>query len=253
MPNIGVSLKKALIIPDCHIPFHNKKAYELMLKVAKDFKPDEIVILGDFADFFAVNSHGKNPKLHLYSLLSREVDEVKKELSRLDRLFPRARKIFIEGNHEDRLTRFIANKAYELFGTLQLLDLLELRSRPRWTFIPYQPRQLYKILGSKLNARHKPFGPNARTSATKGMCNLIFGHTHQIQEWQVVSADGSAYRAMSCGWLGDHAKQAFSYVDHCQWQHGFGLVYVQPNGNFHFQTVHIINYKCVFNGKLYSV
>ena len=56
--------KKALIIPDCHIPYHDRRSYEIMLEVAKDIDQDygldEIVILGDYADFYAINAHGKD-------------------------------------------------------------------------------------------------------------------------------------------------------------------------------------------------
>jgi len=51
--------RTALIIPDAHIPFHDKQAYGLMLKVAQDVMPDEIVILGDYGDFNSVSGHDK--------------------------------------------------------------------------------------------------------------------------------------------------------------------------------------------------
>ena len=76
-------VKKALIIPDCHIPYEDKRAYDLMLEVAKDVDPDEIVILGDYADFYAVNSHGKDAELGGSVLM----DEVFEVIQRLKELF----------------------------------------------------------------------------------------------------------------------------------------------------------------------
>ena len=45
-------LEPVLIVPDTHRPFHNKRAWGLMLKVAEPLKPKHIVIIGDFADFY---------------------------------------------------------------------------------------------------------------------------------------------------------------------------------------------------------
>lgn len=53
-----MDLKCALIIPDMHIPYHHKRATQLMLEVAKHVKVSEIVILGDLAEFYFASGHG---------------------------------------------------------------------------------------------------------------------------------------------------------------------------------------------------
>ena len=50
-----------LFIPDTHVPYVDKRAFDLMLKVARDVKVSTIVYLGDFGDFYAVSSHDKDP------------------------------------------------------------------------------------------------------------------------------------------------------------------------------------------------
>ena len=50
-----------LIVPDVHVPYHDKRAWELMLAVGKDLKPQVLVSLGDMMDFYSVSSHSKNP------------------------------------------------------------------------------------------------------------------------------------------------------------------------------------------------
>jgi len=47
------TLERILFIPDVHRPFHDRAAWKLMLRAAKDFKPDILIILGDFADCLA--------------------------------------------------------------------------------------------------------------------------------------------------------------------------------------------------------
>lgn len=227
-----------------------------MLKVAQDLRPDEIVLLGDYADFYALHQHGpKDPQL-LHTLKD-EVEDVNKGLDEIDKLFPRAKKKFIAGNHEFRFERYIQNKCPELFGVTDCEFLFKLHTRPGWTWIPYGPNQRTKVLNSKLWARHEPLGNSAKLTASKALSSLVYGHIHRIEESHIVGLDGTNHVCFSVGWLGDKSKEkVFGYVKgHFQWQLGFGLVYVHSKtGYFYHQKIHILdNMSCVVNGKRYSL
>ena len=251
-----MSMKVALIIPDCHIPYNSDKAYDLMLQVACDLpRIDEITILGDYADFYCINDHGsKSPKVE--QLLSKEIEGVNERLDELDFLFPKAEKVFIQGNHEYRLERFLLKYAPALFEHVTCPKLFELEKRKNWTWIPYGPEQLHSILKSKLFARHEPLGSSPKATATKALCSLVYGHIHRIEESHMVGIDGTDHVVFSCGWLGDKGnKEVFGYVkNQPQWQLGFSVAYVNPNnGYFYHHRIHILNnYTCFFNGKLYK-
>ena len=251
--------KRALIIPDCHIPYEDKQAYELMLLVAQNIKPklDEIVILGDYADFYGVNSHGKSPAI--VESMEDEIERVKARLRQLQELFPNANRVFIEGNHEHRLARYLQNKAPEIYNFLDTSRLLELE-KFGFKFIPYSPDQKYKVLGSPLYARHEHLAGGlhcAHGTVTKASASVIFGHVHRIQESQIVSIDGEYYRGIASGWLGNKDHPVFNYVKtHHQWQLGFSVVTYTTEGIFHNQLVHIIpkgdKRYCLFEGYKYE-
>lgn len=247
-------VKKALVIPDCHIPYEDKRAYELMLKVAKDINPDEIVILGDYADFYAVNSHGKDAAVK-NGLLQDEVHEVVMRLKQLKTMFPDAKRVFIEGNHEYRLARYINSKCPDLYGVFDTESVLELKLLG-YEFVPYGPNQKYRVLGSKLIARHEPLAGGkhvAQNTVEKAMHSVIFGHTHRIQEAQIVTIHGENYRGISSGWLGDTSHKVMQYVrGHHQWAHGFSVVHVLDDGTWFNSLIHIVNYKCYYNGYVYE-
>jgi len=251
-----MSLELALIIPDTHRPYHHAKAYALMLKVAKDLKPDHIYVLGDYADFYAVSSHMKDPRLP--TMLLKEVESVNEGLDELDAEFPKAKKVFIEGNHEFRLERYLFDKAPALFGITSVKHLLEFDKRSNWRFVPYNSNQLVQVAGSKLYARHEPLGNSAKLTAAKALCSLVYGHIHRIESSFIVGIDGSQHIAFSVGWLGDKRKdEVFGYTKgHQQWQLGFGLVYVDTKTrNFYPVPVHIIESRgklsCVVQGRLF--
>lgn len=238
---------------NCHIPYADQRAYDLMLDVAKDVNDlAEIVILGDYADFYAVNSHGKHPQFN--HVLASEVTQVRKELERLCKLFPNTKKVFIQGNHEYRLERYIYDKCPELFGIADTRSILKL-DELGYEFVEYGPNQKYSVLGSKLYARHEPIGGGAHAAfgtVAKAGCSIIYGHVHKIQQYRSVFIDGADHMAASVGWLGNKNHPVMQYVkSHPQWQLGFALAHVVESGNFFLDIKHIIDYTTVHNGKIY--
>ena len=253
-PGKAKSKGTALIIPDCHIPYHDQRAYELMLKVAQDVKDlKEIVILGDYADFYAASAHGKHPKFT--HVLMDEISQVRKELERLAKMFPKVKRVFIQGNHEYRLERYIYNNAPDLFGIIDTRSILCL-DELGYEFVPYGSNQKYSVMGSKLYARHEPIGGGthaANSTVDKAGCSMVFGHIHRIQQYRKVFIDGADHMAASVGWLGDKDSPVMGYLkNHAQWQLAFGFVSVLDNGHFFLDTKHIIEYCTVHHGRLYK-
>lgn len=249
----------SVLIPDCHRPYHDRRAYKLMIQVMRFLYKlgclKEIVILGDYADIYCLHGHGsKDPRV--YNMLVDEIEDVNKGLDELDKLFPKAKKIYIQGNHEFRFERYLLSNCPELFGITEFKSLIKMHERPNWKYIYYSPNQSYKVLGSKLTARHEPLGSSAKATATKALCSLTYGHIHRIEESHIVGLDGTNHVCFSVGWLGDKRNdKIFSYVkSHHQWQLGFGIVFVDPKTKyFYHQKIHILdNYTCVFNGKIFK-
>lgn len=249
-----MKLKVALIIPDCHIPNHHRKAYGSMMNAALDVGIDEVVILGDYADFYPFMFHDKHPLVGIK--LEDEMNAVNDELDKIDSSFPDAKKCFIEGNHEDRLERYICKNAPALFGVTETKRLFKLDQRPNWTFVKWGPTQQYQVLGSKLYARHRPPTNIAKNNAKEAGCNLVYGDIHKIEEGYHNSLKGDQRVAFCVGWLGDKRyDKIFGYVkNHHQWQMGFGLVYVDTEtGIFYHQIIPILeDGSCVVNGKIYK-
>lgn len=236
-------------MPDVHAPNHSVTAMVAFLKAAVEWKPHILVILGDFADFDSVSLH--------------EPDEVKKTLLReeaaackglLD-LIRRAcgkqleRCIFIEGNHEQRLSRYIARRAPALWESVDVRSLLGLLDG--WEFVPY--RSSFRLGRLHLTHDTGKAGKNAhRQSAAAHLGSTIIGHTHRMAYDVTGTFDGMPYLSAMFGWLGD-PKLAGDYTHEAnaaEWAHGFGTGIMLPNGIIHVQPVPIIAGQCVVGGKL---
>ena len=240
-------LNKVLFVPDSHHPYVDKKAWSLMLLAAKKFKPDTVVVQGDFADFYAVSSHSKDPRRT--QSLQDEVDAVNVALDQLDGLKAK-KKIFVSGNHEDRLERYLKDKAPELFGVFSVKTLFKLRERD-WIYVPYKS----DIRLGKLYVTHD-CGNAGRFAISKALDtfqhNVTIGHTHRMSYQVEGNAKGEAHVGASFGWLGDTRLTDYMHKVKANrdWALGFGLGYLRSDGTMYLVPVPIVNYTCVIEGEL---
>lgn len=244
------NLEPILFVSDAHHPFVDKRAWALMLKAAKDLKPKHIVVIGDFLDCYAVSSHSKDPARA--GRLREEVDAGLVALAQLDALGA-TNKIFIGGNHEDRLERYLQDKAPELFDFVSIPGILELKARG-WKYVPYKSDER---LG-KLWLTHD-VGSSGRNAIFKAIDtyqhSTVTGHSHRLAYVVEGNAAGEVKLGAAFGWLGDAKK-----VEYMQrqlvlknWALGFGVGYLnRQTGVVYTVPVPIINYSCCVAGKLYT-
>jgi len=218
-----------------------------MLRAGKLFRPDIVCILGDFADFYSVSSHDKNP--NRAADLQFEVDDVRRGLKELMSLGA-SRHIYVSGNHEDRLERYLMQKAPALFNAVKVEEVLDLKTLG-WEYVPYKK---HLNLG-KLHVTHDcgNAGAYAHYRAQETFQgNVIIGHTHRLGYAVVGNAAGKPHVGAMFGWLGDidqidymHKASALRH-----WAHGFGLGYKQSNGNVLLVPVPIVEGACLIEGRL---
>lgn len=242
-------LECGIIIPDCHIPNHDERAWGLVLRVALALKPTHLVIMGDFADGETLSAHPATKPGEVS--FEQEVASVRACLDQLDGLGATS-KTYIEGNHEFRLDRYLMERAPQMFYSIKWPQILGLHERG-WQWVPY--RKSARI--GKLNLTHDTgtAGINAhRTSAQAFGGSAVIGHTHRMAYEVKGRFDGTPYLAAMLGWLGD-AEKAASYMHEAKasdWVHGFGVFYLEPDsGIVHLQPVPIVNGRCVVNGRLF--
>lgn len=246
-----MSLSRALIIPDCHRPFHSRRAYSLMLEVASFVGVDEIVILGDYADFYSVSRHRKDPRVG--TLLTEEVQSVREGLTELDRSFPSAKKVFLEGNHEKRLETYLIEQAPALFGVTEIQFLFELNQRARWSFVPFDRNQAYRVLDSDLYAFHRPKASSPKLHIQRSLVSSVYGDVHKIERAHAVTLDGRHLTAVCPGWLGDVRSRVFDYCASTpQWQLGFSIVSVDSSKEFYIDQIEIKSGQAVYHGKVFK-
>ena len=231
---------RTLILSDIHVPDHDEKALKCALDFGKKNKVDEIVLAGDILDFESVSKHGGNPSP---PKLKQELDEGKKFFSRLRKIFPTQKIVFIEGNHEHRLTRFLSNDASPLYGAMLLPDLLDLKKykiqHMRYGAV-YQRGKMHITHGHLCGVNH------AQAMLKKYGVNIVYGHTHRPQ---MMTSSNYASPILGAWGLGCLCKLDAGYLNGAPsgWAHGFGyLVTDKKSGVFTMHNMIIVD------GKIYS-
>lgn len=248
---MSTKLERILFIPDCHVPYQDKNAFNLMLKAGKSFKPDHVIIMGDFADFYGVSSHSKDPNRALH--LKEEIEAAQEALDEVLELGAK-NNVFVAGNHEDRLERYLMDKAPELFNFISIPKVLGLKEKG-FKYVPY--KQSYKI--GKLNVTHDT-GTAGRYAHYKSLDafqhNVLIGHTHRFGYAVEGNAQGERHVTAMFGWLGD--VEEVDYMHRIKairdWSLGFGIGYLDPKTQIVYVVpIPIIKNTCLVDGKLITL
>lgn len=246
MPKRG---DRVLIVPDVHVPNHDKKAWRLLLDVAKDVRFQHVVVLGDFIDNDAVSLH--EPHKTRVRNLRRELKLSVEALGELYYATSNASHTYCEGNHETRLQRYIARMAPALDGLLSIKEEL-VGKNSLWNWVDYNE----SVRLGKVNFTHDvgEAGLNAHRGAAKAfMSSAVIGHTHRMSYEVTGRVDGAPVLGAMFGWLGDYRKVDYQHRAKAkQWPLGFGVGVFGAGGILHAQPVPIINYTCCVFGELYG-
>lgn len=191
------------VVSDIHYPFEDSKAVKAFIKYIKKNPVDVLIFNGDILDMYDVSKFSKSPDR--IQCLQQEINKATALFKKCRSLLPEAKLIFIQGNHEFRLERYLENHS-ELWS-LDCLKLPNLLKLDKYN-IQYEPDgyklgSLYITHGSCVS---KYSGVSARMEMEKNDSSGISGHTHR---------GGSYYKKTPSRYLG--------------WFEGFCLCDINPH------------------------
>lgn len=244
-----------IILPDVHVPFHNRAIFNGVCDLIKDLRPklQGVYLIGDFMDMNSLSFHDRG-KIPIEGItLESEYRDGNKALDKIDKSIGSAKvfKGYLWGNHEDRYYREAKNVDSSKLGNL-LHPTKNLRLRQRGYNVKEYWRDDYFKLGKYLEIIHGEY-TNIHT-AKKHLETLkesvMFGHTHRIQ----VYTEGHM-TSYNIGWLGDPDADAFRYASRAtkkRWLNGFAVVTIDIDGFYHNNLITCYNNGFYYNGKRYG-
>jgi predicted phosphodiesterase len=239
---------KWIAIPDVHAPYHDSVVMGLIVRAGDAIGASCCVQLGDLTDCYSVSRFPKARDRRLD--IAWELDTTCEVVDVLDKAFPDERVITL-GNHDVRMERYVAEKAPEIAGLFpKYVDRIGFKERG-WRVAGYMDDA--KI--GNLNVTHEA-GYSGATAhmQTLGVyqSNVIHGHTHRLGWGVLGNVDGGKRVGAMLGWCGDVEKIDYHHRARVAREsaHGFGIIYVEPDGRATVVPVLIDDGRCVVEGKV---
>lgn len=249
--------KTILVVSDLHDIEIDPFYLRVLIDTAKRVQPDVIVFDGDIFDLPEFGKYGVDPRE--WDVVGRIKFVHKNIFEPLREVCPDAQFDFIEGNHEARLLRQLADATPALravlsdlhgFTVAKLLGLDEFQINyiakadlAAWTKRDFDKEiaNNYKVYWDTVVCHHFP---HARNMGLPG----VNGHHHQHQVWAMFSPIYGAYEWHQ---LGAGHRRSASYCEGEKWHNGFALVNIdtQTHGTA-FDYVAVTDF-AVSGGKWY--
>lgn len=212
----------ALVMGDPHVSDTDKELgrFSLAGNHIVATRPDVVVIMGDFLTLDCLSAWDRNKRLKMegrrytnevaagneaLDLLLGPLAELQRKQSANKKRMYQPEIFYLEGNHEERLTRYLEQDPTFL-GLANVPDNLQLEARGiRW--IPY--REYLDIGGVKFtHIPHNTMKPITSaglvTSVAKKALqycdfDVVFGHTHKLEIAHATRASGARHMAVNVG------------------------------------------------------
>lgn len=242
-----------VVVPDTHGAHVDTAALAALLADVKRLDPDEIVLLGDHLDCGGVfSTHSKSYTNELTESFEDDVSATNEFLDALQALAPRATIDYLEGNHENRVSRFVAstfqryNDAEGFMSRMGPEAVLHLRRRGVKYYKRSEMYQGISIPGTirkTVNGKaiYYTHGISAARHATAVHLarfgnNVVHGHIHRAQSVHGRTVEKGVIGAWCPGTLAK-LQPLYAHTNLTDWSHGYGLQMVSSSGRFvHFQV-----------------
>jgi hypothetical protein len=230
-----------------------------MLKILphlqKKYTISSIVQLGDLADCAEFSSFPRNKVSERLETYGEEVEFAKNFWNHCNKVAPKADKVWIAGNHEARLERYIIDQIGHTSIAKEVYNAVAFEKVARDVgarYVPYGEEGVltgaYPLIKGVLFCIH---GWSATTHAAAnhlnkvmGSVSIIMGHTHRIQS---IVRRNPITDMISGAWsIGALSKCQQGYNKGHPNDHALGMAYVLQSGK-HFQVcqVHICGGKAI--------
>lgn len=246
-----------VILSDMHVPYEDVESLAAVEKYLAAHRVDGLLNIGDFMDMDAISSFnfGK-PRKTENKRLSVDFDRANKILDRQQSIIrkrnPNAKFVMLEGNHEERIERFLDQHPM-LEGLLDVPKLLRLNERHITWVRSWSDGKVHTI--GKANFVHGLYTNmyHAKKMVDAWGTNIFYGHTHDIMAIsRTHKGKSDIVVGQSIGCLCVY-EQAYMKGKPSNWQQGFGIFFFLPDGNYTYYIPRIFNHRFVGpDGVLYE-
>ena len=284
------TFKTCVIVPDIQIgyyrgrdgqlePTHDEKAILVCLKMIQDTQPEVIACVGDNLDFPEMGKYLTYPAYAQTTQAS--IDRATFFCAQMRAMAPNAKIIWLAGNHEERMPKYILVNAGVAYGLrkgnipeswpvlsvpyLCRMDEFGVEYRPGYPAADYWVNEKLRIIHGD---RVKSSGSTAHVYLNQEKTSVIYGHIHRIETAFKTREDFDGPRTIMAASPGCLARidgaipSTRGGVDldgrpltrYENWQQGLGIVQYEDSGahRFSYDVIPIYDGWAMYNGKEYQ-
>ncbi len=227
-----------LILPDAHARINvSQRRFRWLNQYLRDTKPSVLVCLGDLADMPSLSSYdgsiltGSSRRKSSFEgrTYSLDITAANEAISLLSENYG-GRKVFLTGNHEDRITRALSLTP-ELYGTISLQDI----RLPSWETHPFLQAVtlggiafahyfVTGVMGKSVGGEYP-----AANLLKKQYRSCVMGHTH-IWDMAIRTGSTKLFGLVAGCYLDPTQKEEYAGPAQRMWTSGVTLLRDVSNG-----------------------
>tara|TARA_Y100000310_G_scaffold153457_1_gene152874 strand:- start:1051 stop:1863 length:813 start_codon:yes stop_codon:yes gene_type:complete len=249
--------KKILVLPDAHYPHHDPDAMACIAAVVEHLDPDEVIVLGDWLDAGGFSRHGPHSFADgAHDFLESEVGPCNEMLDTLQGAKDR-KLIYLEGNHEERVNRWLVSNAGKVGPSLAKLSSPDrlLRWRVDGDGVPGVRRKNFgwvPYLGKDVHSHHRiapdlvaihgwsfAVGFNHVNRHSAPSTSIVCGHVHRADALNTRDAITGQRRRYWCPGALCKLVPLYQANSPSTWTHGFSLIYQSRRAARHWTAYDI--------------
>jgi hypothetical protein len=246
-----------IIANDVHGYNMDRPAVDAFIADLRRWNPDEIVLNGDIIECggFLAAHHALGYVAQTEYSYQDDIASANWFLDQVQEAAPNAKIHYIEGNHEDRIERWVVDQTMRHTRDSEFLRklvspefLLKLEDRN----ISFYRRSVEHVAGlppgwiklGKIFFVHELSGSKnaARDSVSRTAGNVVYAHTHREDSASVVLPGVGLVKAWNPGCL-CQLRPLWRHSDPTGWSHGYGVQIVEESGEFLHLNIPIWNGK----------
>jgi dsDNA-binding SOS-regulon protein len=237
----------ALVLSDLHYPHQDPKYISIATQLIKQLKPDHVCQIGDALDAGSISSYLQDPASD--NTFKKEIDLYNKQLDIWQKAMKKGSTFHqLEGNHSERLKRFLARNCREIHDIVKAVpELLRLKERSKsgvkFVWHPLKVWDSCKI-GDVYIHHGQYFDKNlAQSNLDRYGVKFLQGHSHRA----CVASNGKIWSA-SLGHGSIASKTAHLHSPNT-WQQAMGVVTI-IEGKGHLEMILVNDGVACFRGKV---
>ena len=257
-------------------PTHDEKALDICIKVVEELQPEVVALVGDNLDLPEMGKYVTYPAYAQTTQAS--IARATLFCAQLRAAAPNAKIIWLAGNHEERMPKYLVQNAGAAYGLrkgntpeswpvlsvpyLCRMDEFGIEYKPGYPASDYWVNEKLRIIHGD---RVKSSGSTAHVYLNNEKTSVIYGHIHRIETAFKTREDFDGPRTIMAASPGCLARidgaipSTRGGVDldgrpltrHENWQQGIGVVTYEDDGNhrFAYDVIPIYNGWALYHGK----